>query len=74
MSDDALKAIRAFADCAIAPNLVDSSFDLDAWLEEWLRRPQPALGGRLPANLLHDPEGQESVKRVLGAMISGAYQ
>lgn len=49
-------------------------FDLDQWLQEWLERPQPALGGARPVQLLDSAEGQESVRRVLGALLSGAYQ
>lgn len=51
-----------------------SGFKFDLWLEEWLTRPHPALGGFRPTDLLATPEGIESVRRVLGAMISGAYQ
>lgn len=49
-------------------------FDFDHWLEEWLKRPQPALGGSRPTDLLTTPDGIESVRRVLGASISSAYQ
>lgn len=49
-------------------------FELDLWLREWLIRPQPALGGSRPTDLLATPEGIESVRRALGASISGAYQ
>lgn len=49
-------------------------FDLDQWLQDWLERPQPALGGARPVQLLDSPEGLESVRRALGALLSGAYQ
>lgn len=49
-------------------------FDLDHWFAEWLMRPQPALGGSQPTDLLATPEGIESVRRALGASMSGAYQ
>ncbi len=49
-------------------------FDMDAWLQEWLQRPQPALGGRKPADLLSTEEGIESVRRALGSTLSGSYQ
>lgn len=71
--NEPLKALRAFVHAEIAPSLADPSFDLDVWLNEWLRRPVPALGGRAARDLLNDPDGVESVKRVLGAMVSGAY-
>ena len=49
-------------------------FNLDQWLQEWLQRPQPALGGARPVELLNSQEGIETVRRILGAAISGAYQ
>ena len=49
-------------------------FDIDLWLQEWLRRPQPALGGREPAELLSSEAGIESVRRALGSALSGSYQ
>lgn len=51
-----------------------AEFDLDQWLREWLDRPQPALGGARPAQLLESPEGPESVRKVLGSLLSGTYQ
>ncbi len=51
-----------------------AEFDLDHWLQEWLERPQPALGGARPAQLLDSPEGLDSVRKILGSMLSGAYQ
>mgnify|MGYP000116619126 CR=1 FL=1 len=73
MGDDALDNLRAFVHAELGPSLTDPQFDLDAWLDKWLRRRHPALGGRPAVELLHIPEGYESVKRVLGAMVSGAY-
>lgn len=49
-------------------------FDIDLWLQDWLRRPQPALGGRQPADLLSTEAGIASVSRVLGSILGGAYQ
>ncbi len=49
-------------------------FDMDAWLQDWLQRPQPALGGRKPAELLSTEAGIESVRRALGSTLSGSYQ
>jgi uncharacterized protein (DUF2384 family) len=51
-----------------------ASFDTTAWLEDWIQRPQPALGGRKPIELLDSEEGVEAVARVLGACASGSYQ
>jgi putative toxin-antitoxin system antitoxin component (TIGR02293 family) len=63
----------------IAQSIVDSStadvgdFDVAKWLGQWIERPQPALGGKKPAELLDTPTGIEIVSRVLGAVESGAY-
>lgn len=66
---------------AIAQNIVENStapeaedFDAAKWLGQWIERPQPALGGRKPADLIATPTGLEMVTRVLGAIESGAYQ
>jgi putative toxin-antitoxin system antitoxin component (TIGR02293 family) len=48
-------------------------FDVRKWLGQWLERPQPALGGKKPADLLDTPTGLEVVSRLLGAVESGAY-
>jgi uncharacterized protein (DUF2384 family) len=49
-------------------------FDVAAWVGHWIQRPQKALGGLAPSELLDTPSGRESVMRVLGAIQSGAYQ
>jgi putative toxin-antitoxin system antitoxin component (TIGR02293 family) len=66
---------------AIAKGIVDNStapeakdFDTARWLGQWIERPQPALGGRKPADLIGTPTGLQMVARVLGAIESGAYQ
>jgi putative toxin-antitoxin system antitoxin component (TIGR02293 family) len=65
----------------IAKGIVENStapeardFDSARWLGQWLERPQPALGGRKPAELIDTPTGLEVVARLLGAIESGAYQ
>lgn len=49
-------------------------FDTATWLGQWIERPQPALGGRRPADLLDTPTGYEVVARLLGSIESGAFQ
>jgi putative toxin-antitoxin system antitoxin component (TIGR02293 family) len=49
-------------------------FDAARWLGQWIELPQPALGGRKPAELMRTPTGVEMVSRLLGAIESGAYQ
>lgn len=64
----------------IAQAIVDNStstrarnFDAAQWLGRWIELPQPALGGRKPADLLDTPTGISVVARVLGAIESGAF-
>jgi len=64
----------------IAQAIVDNStsalardFDAAQWLGRWIELPQPALGGRRPADLLDTPTGINVVARVLGAIESGAF-
>ncbi len=66
---------------AIARGIVENStapeakgFDAAKWLGRWIERPQPALGGRKPADLIGTPTGLAMVARVLGAIESGSYQ
>jgi putative toxin-antitoxin system antitoxin component (TIGR02293 family) len=49
-------------------------FDYARWLGEWIERPQPALGGRKPSELIDTPTGVEVVARLLGSLESGSYQ
>ena len=60
----------------VADSTADAAKDFDAarWLGRWIERPQPALGGRKPADLIATPTGLEMVARLLGAIESGAYQ
>ena len=48
-------------------------FDTARWLGDWIERPQPALGGRKPAEMIDTPTGVETVCKLLGAIESGAY-
>jgi uncharacterized protein (DUF2384 family) len=47
--------------------------DIRKWFGDWIQIPQPALAGRAPKDILDQPAGREAVKRVLGALASGAY-
>lgn len=49
-------------------------FDAVRWLGQWIERPQAALDGQRPADLLDTPTGADVVARLLGALQSGAYQ
>lgn len=64
----------------LAQDIVDDStapeasgFDTLKWLGQWVELPQPALGGRKPAEFLDTPTGVALVSRVLGSLQSGAF-
>jgi putative toxin-antitoxin system antitoxin component (TIGR02293 family) len=63
---------QAMVDRSTAPEA--RGFDAAKWLGRWIEQPQPALGGRKPAELIDTPTGIEVVARLLGALESGAYQ
>lgn len=65
----------------IAQEIVEGStapearnFNSAKWLGQWLEKPQPALGGRKPAELIDTPTGVDVVAKLLGAIASCAYQ
>lgn len=49
------------------------NFDTAKWLGHWIELPQPALGGRKPADMIDTPTGVETVARLLGSLESGVY-
>lgn len=74
-------ALRMIKLLGIAQDIVSNStaveatnFDSTQWLGQWIGRPQSALGGRKPADLIDTPTGVEIVARLLGPIESGAYQ
>lgn len=78
---DGAAAIALARLLAIAKEIVEDStaseaktFDTAKWLGQWIERPQPALGGHKPSELLDTPTGVGMVTKVLGAIRSGAYQ
>ena len=48
-------------------------FDPAGWVGDWISRPQPALGGRPPADLLDTAEGLQLVMQLLQQSQSSAY-
>jgi putative toxin-antitoxin system antitoxin component (TIGR02293 family) len=48
-----------------------AGFDLEGWAGEWIRDPLPQLGGKTPAELMRNPEGQRAVEELLGRMRGG---
>jgi putative toxin-antitoxin system antitoxin component (TIGR02293 family) len=71
-----LTRLLALARGIVADSTAAEAKDFDAarWLGRWLEQPQPALGGRKPADLIAMPTGLEMVARLLGAIESGTYQ
>jgi len=48
-------------------------FDAAKWVAAWLERPQPALGGKRPAELMDTADGRSIVSDLIARMQSGAY-
>ncbi len=48
-----------------------ATFDLGAWIGDWIARPLPELGGRRPAEMLRNAEGVRAVEGVLERMRGG---
>ncbi len=48
-------------------------FDAARWVAAWLDRPQPALGGKRPAELMDTADGRSIVSDLVARMQSGAY-
>jgi uncharacterized protein (DUF2384 family) len=78
---EALASIRLVKLLTLAERIVSSSlhpdaknFDAGKWLGEWIERPQPALGGMKPSDLLDTEVGGQRVIQVLGSLESGSYQ
>jgi len=69
-----LAKVRDNIAATLARDNAPDDFDVHAWLQEWLRTPQPCLGGVLPSELLDSPSGIERVVRVLGSLMSNSYQ
>ena len=46
-------------------------FDVEGWLAQWMRQALPELGGKTPAQMLRNPEGQRAVEQVLERMRGG---
>ena len=67
--------LLSVANAIVANSTADAASDFDTakWLGRWIEVPQPALGGRRPADVLDTPTGIETVAKLLGAIESGAY-
>ena len=47
-------------------------FDLESWVAQWMREQLPELGGKTPAEMLRNPEGQRAGEQVLERMRGGS--
>ena len=47
------------------------TFDLEAWVARWMRTSLPELGGKTPAQMLRNPEGQRAIEQVIERMRGG---
>jgi uncharacterized protein (DUF2384 family) len=47
------------------------TFNLERWFAHWVHERLPELGGRTPADMLRNPEGQRAVEQVLERMRGG---
>jgi hypothetical protein len=46
-------------------------FDLEGWVAQWMREQLAELGGKTPAEMLRNPEGQRAIEQVLERMRGG---
>lgn len=46
-------------------------FDLEKWFARWVHEELPELGGKAPADMLRNPEGQRAVEQILERMRGG---
>ena len=46
-------------------------FDLEGWVARWMRLALPELGGKTPAEMLRNPEGQRAIEQVIERMRGG---
>jgi uncharacterized protein (DUF2384 family) len=51
----------------------DDGFPAAKWVAQWLKQPQPALGGKPPKSYLDTADGRDMVRNLLAQMESGAY-
>lgn len=51
----------------------EQGFEAATWVAQWLQRPNQALGGLPPAQLMDTAEGRDLVALLIGSMRSGSY-
>lgn len=58
---------------SMIPNGEAKDFNVAWWIADWLQKPQPALGGKKPEDLLDAADGRRIVRRLLMAIATGVY-
>ena len=48
-------------------------FECENWLDRWLMQPLPAIGNKLPIYYINEPEGFETLQKIIGSMANGTY-
>jgi putative toxin-antitoxin system antitoxin component (TIGR02293 family) len=48
-----------------------AAFDLEAWVRDWMQQGLPEFGGKTPAQMLRNPEGQRAIEDLLDRMRGG---
>jgi hypothetical protein len=57
----------------VAESGTPEGFDAAKWVDRWIDRPLPALGGQRPTELMDTPDGRALVSNIVAGMQSGAY-
>jgi uncharacterized protein (DUF2384 family) len=68
-----VKALQDTVERIVGESGDPTGFSAHQWLNNWISQPVPALGFRLPADVLREPGGFEQVQTCLLRMQSGAY-
>lgn len=53
------------------PEAIKNGFVPAEWLNDWLTRPLPTLGGITPSSILGSPHGQALVTKALAQALEG---
>ncbi len=48
-------------------------FDIEAWVERWMREPRPELGNQTPEEAMTRPDGWAAVEGLLDSMGGGVF-
>lgn len=74
VSAEVIDTLVALVQRMVAESGNPIGFDARQWLNRWLHKPVPALGGRLPVEFLYTTDGVARIMGILASMQTGAYQ